>query len=75
MPSMTEALAAKAKHASNLMKISGVVAVGVGGTRDQARIIVYVEELTEKILQQVPKELDNVQIEILERGLIERLKK
>lgn len=75
MPSMTEALATKAKHANEILKIAGVVAVGVGGTKDQGRIIVYVESLTEKTLEQIPKKLNGIPVEIVERGLIEKLKK
>jgi len=64
---LNRAVRVKRKYEKYLLSISGVVGVGVGGSRDNPRIIINVKEINEDV-RKIPKELDGVDVEIRVTG-------
>lgn len=70
---MTSAEDVKRRHEIELMKIRGVVGVGVGRKDGKDCIRVYVAKDTPKILHAVPKSLEKVPVEIVVSGAFKAL--
>jgi hypothetical protein len=62
----------KARHEDALLRIPGVVGVGVGLASDGSGPIiqVYVAEATEQVLRDVPSRLEDVGVEVVETGVV-----
>jgi hypothetical protein len=62
----------KARNEDALLRIPGVVGVGVGLASDGSGpvIQVYVAEATEQVLGDVPGRLEDVAVEVVETGVI-----
>jgi len=58
----------KRRHEASLMKIRGVVGVGIGRKDGKDCIRVYVAKDTPKVMSAVPKDLEDVPIEIVVSG-------
>ena len=64
----------KRKHEADLMKIEGVIGVGIGKGRSGGRVIqVYVKESTKSVREKVPSMLDGFPTEIVRVGDVRRL--
>lgn len=61
------------KYLPRLMSLPGVIGVGIGGKTYSPKIIVNVVKLTKELADEIPKELDGIQVEILETGIIKPL--
>jgi len=71
--SLEEVIKIKNRYAHELLKIPGVIGIGIGGSHNSYKIIVNVIKLTEEIKSKIPKELDGIPIEITEVGVVEAL--
>ncbi len=62
----------KARHEAALLRIPGVVGVGVGVAADGSGIViqVYVEERTGDLEARIPDHLEDVPVEIIETGRV-----
>ena len=73
-PSVVEAATkVKNKHENSIFDKKGVVGVGIGHSRvsrGQAVIEVYVKELSDDVIRNLPNRLDGVSVEIVETGEI-----
>ena len=73
-PSVVEAATkVKNKHENSIFDKKGVVGVGIGHSRvsrGQAVIEVYVKELSDDVIRNLPTKLDGVSVEIVETGEI-----
>jgi hypothetical protein len=58
------------KHQHDLMRIPGVVGVGIGLESDESVLVVMVAKDTRAIKRKVPKELDGYRLVIQETGVI-----
>jgi len=58
----------KRRHEGRLMKIPGVVGVGIGRKGDRECIRVYVEKDAPRIAAAVPKRLEEYDVEIVVSG-------
>ena len=70
---LAAAIHAKEEHEQNLMKVPGVVGMGVGlseAAPDQAVIEIYVERDTPEVRRALPEQLDNIPVKIVETGPI-----
>jgi hypothetical protein len=65
---MASVEAVKRRHEARLMKIRGVVGVGITRREGQDRICVYVKDDNPKILAALPRTLDKVPVEIVVSG-------
>lgn len=54
------------KHQSNLMRIPGVIGVGVGMEEEESVLVVLVDKYTRKLKRTVPKELDGYRLVVKE---------
>jgi len=57
------ALRVKEKHEDRLLKIPGVLGVGIGGTKKHPKIIISVREINDEV-KKLPKKLDGIDVEI-----------
>lgn len=60
----------KQRHEEELMRIPGVVGVGVGQCDEQACIKVFLERQTPELAGIIPDELEGVQVELEEIGRV-----
>lgn len=58
------------KHQPDLMRIPGVVGVGIGLEADESVLVVLVDKQTRAIRRKVPKQLDGCRLVIQETGVI-----
>ena len=65
---MTTAKAVKRKHEARLMRIPGVVGVGITQKEGKDRICVYVKDDNPKILAALPRTLEEIPVEIVVSG-------
>lgn len=70
MPSVEEV---KRRHEVRLMKIRGVVGIGIGRKDGKDCIRVYVNEETPKILAALPRTLDEIPVEVVVSGTFKAL--
>ncbi len=63
----------KRRHEASLMKIRGVVGVGIGRRDGKDCIRVYVEQDSPKILAALPSDLEDVPVEIVISGAFKAL--
>ena len=63
----------KRRHEAALMKIRGVVGVGIGRKDGKDCIRVYVEKDSPKILAALPSDLEDVPVEIVISGAFKAL--
>ena len=71
MPSIQEV---KRKHENAILKIKGVVSVGIGLNKDkQQAIIVGIENNSASLAQKIPKELEGFPVETQVIGKIDAL--
>jgi len=63
----------KRRHEASLMKIRGVVGVGIGRKDGKDCIRVYVEKDSPKILAALPRDLEDVPVEIVISGAFKAL--
>lgn len=71
--SQAAATQAKERHEQAVMRIEGVVGLGVGASDvapDEAVVEVYVKRATPAVRAAIPAELDNVQVKVVETGEI-----
>ncbi|MBN1466432.1 hypothetical protein JXA02_11760 [candidate division KSB1 bacterium] len=61
----------KKRYTTRIMKIDGVVGIGIGKEEDDDAIMVFVKERTAIIDQKVPKQLKGYPVIIQETGQIE----
>lgn len=61
------------KHQYDLMRIPGVVGVGIGLEADESVLVVMVAKQTRTIKRKVPKQLDGYRLVIQETGVIRAL--
>src|SRR5205807_7468039 len=64
----------KRRHESRLMKMRGVVGVGIGQKDGKECICIYVEEDNPKIRSVLPESLDEVPVEVIVRGNFKALR-
>jgi len=60
---MEIALRVKKKYEGELLKIPGVLGIGIGGTKENPKIIVSVREMNDET-RKLPKRLDGIDVEI-----------
>ena len=60
----------KRKYEAKIMKIDGVVGIGIGMENNQDAIVVFVKERTARIDKKVPKQLKGFPVVIRESGRI-----
>jgi hypothetical protein len=58
------------KHQHELMRIPGVIGVGIGLDADESVLVVMVAKQSRTIKRKVPKELDGYRLVIQETGVI-----
>ena len=63
----------KEKYQTKIMKIPGVVGIGVGKENDDDAIVVMVAELTPTVQKKVPDQLKGFPIVVQETGVISAL--
>lgn len=63
----------KQRHESRLMKLRGVVGVGIGQREGREVIRIYVEKDHPKILSALPQSLDDVPVEVVVAGAFKAL--
>lgn len=64
----------KRKHEVDLMKIPGVIGVGIGKAASGGRVIqILVEEITRKVRESVPTRLDGFFVEVVRVGEVRKL--
>jgi hypothetical protein len=63
----------KQRHEARLMKMRGVVGVGIGQKDGKDIIRIYVEKENPKILSRIPHALDNVPVEVVVSGTFRAL--
>jgi hypothetical protein len=63
----------KRNYEKKLMKISGVVGVGIGKEDDEEVIVVLTAQLSPKAAKKIPDQLDGFKIAIRESGAINAL--
>ncbi len=71
--SQAAATRAKERHEQAIMRIDGVVGLGIGASDvvpDEAVVEVYVKKATPAVRAAIPAELDNVQVNVVETGEI-----
>jgi hypothetical protein len=61
------------KHQYDLMRIPGVVGVGIGLDSDESVLVVMVAKYTRAIKRKIPKQLDGYRLVIQETGVIRAL--
>ena len=70
MPSVAEV---KRRHESRLMKMRGVVGVGIGSKDGKDTIRIYVEKDHPKILADLPQSLEEIPVEVVVAGSFKAL--
>ena len=63
-PSSTEIEAVLDQHRDELMRLPGVVGVGIGGCDGQSCLKVLVEERTPELESQIPEQLEGFKVDI-----------
>jgi len=64
----------KRKHEADLMKIAGVIGVGIGKGKSGGRVIqVLAEEVTRQLRDSVPPMIDGFFVEVLRVGEVRKL--
>ena len=63
----------KKKYQSKIMRIKGVVGIGVGKDEEQDAIVVFIMERTTVIEKKVPKELKGFPVIVHEIGIVSAL--
>ena len=64
----------KRKHEADLMKIEGVIGVGIGKGKSGGRVIqVLAEEVTRQLRDSVPPMIDGFFVEVLRVGEVRKL--
>lgn len=64
----------KRKHEADLMKIDGVIGVGIGKGKSGGRVIqVLAEEVTRQLRDRVPPMIDGFFVEVIRVGEIRKL--
>lgn len=62
---------AQKKHQAKIMKLTGVVGIGIGAIKDQKVIKVMVEKRTPELEKKIPKKLEGYTVVIEETGKIQ----
>ncbi|TLZ97135.1 MAG: hypothetical protein E6J96_06650 [Methanobacteriota archaeon] len=65
---MASVVDVKRRHESRLMKMRGVVGVGIGQKDGKGCICIYVKEDNPKIRSVLPESLDEVPVEVIVTG-------
>ncbi len=68
-----EAMSVVERHAGKIMRLKGVVGIGVGKKNDEFCIVVCVEKRTPDLMKALPKELDGYEVVVEEVGKIKAL--
>ena len=63
--------AVKTKYEKKLMKISGVVGVGIGKEDDEEVIVVLTDSLSAKAAKKIPRDLKGCKVMVRETGRID----
>jgi len=63
----------KAKYQDEIMKIPGVVGIGIGGTEEKMVLTIMVEKRTSDLEKKLPLSLDNYPVIIQETGTFNAL--
>ncbi len=63
----------KRRHESRLMKMRGVVGVGIGQKDGKECICIYVEQDSPKLRSALPQSLDEVPVEVVVAGTFKAL--
>jgi len=63
----------KRRHEAHLMKMRGVVGVGIGRKDGKDCIRIYVDEDSPRIRAQIPDSLDDIPIEVVVTGTFKAL--
>ncbi len=66
---MTVVEEVKRRHEADLLKTPGVVGVGIGRKEGRECIRIYVSKETPKILEALPRSLEDVPVEVVVSGL------
>jgi hypothetical protein len=70
---MTAVAEVKQRHEARLMKMRGVVGVGIGQKDGREVIRIYVEKENPKILSRIPHALDDIPVEVVVSGTFRAL--
>jgi len=70
---MSSAADVKRRHESRLMKMRGVVGVGIGRKDGKDCIRIYVEKDSPKVLAEIPEALEDIPIEVVVAGTFRAL--
>lgn len=70
---MSSAAEVKRRHESRLMKMRGVVGVGIGRKDGKDCIRIYVEKDSPKVLAEIPEALEDIPIEVVVAGTFRAL--
>ena len=71
MKEVETAAEVKEKYIESLLKIDGVMGVGIGLDGDDVVIVVNVERISDEILARIPESLDGFDVKVEEVGSIE----
>lgn len=63
--------AVKAHHEKKLMKISGVIGVGIGKENEEEVIVILTDSLPAKSAKKIPKDLKGYKVILRETGRID----
>lgn len=70
---MSSAAEVKRRHEARLMKMRGVVGVGIGRKHGKDYIRIYVEKESPKVLSKIPEALEDVPVEVVVAGTFRAL--
>jgi len=70
---MSSAAEVKRRHESQLMRMRGVVGVGIGQKDGKDCIRIYVEKDTPKVRAEIPEALEEIPVEVVVAGTFKAL--
>ena len=74
-PGLAKASSVKERNSLRLLSLKGAVGHAVGLSKDGAKpvILLLVEQATPAVVEQAPKEIDGVAVEVMEVGVVKAL--
>lgn len=70
---MTAAAEVKERYEARLMRMRGVVGIGIGQTNGREVIRIYVNKDTPKVRAEIPRALEDVPVEVVVTGTFRAL--
>lgn len=70
---MTAVAEVKQRHEARLLKMRGVVGIGIGRKDGKDTIRIYVEKENPKLLSRIPQALDDIPVEVVVSGTFRAL--